>query len=293
MLFSELNYMLAWSSSGHVDLTSFSVASAVVNLIRFASKELVTKLAILGMVKKRYGLALDEFGGGGYSPDIKISSLKSRHHLTEDDIRILLWGLPKEVANEDLHLGNIPWGIGERVDKNGQVRHYMRSEPKTTAKEAHEASLDYIWNNILAAWSSMKAALETLDSDQTHLSKALQNLSRFNEGRHSLAKALHTVEDSYSPGHVRRKEGVGTILDVYRWDDANKKPRPPDWLGHDAYDDRKSNPVSRYFFDMAVRSTGRIIFCLLKDLDQDEKGFTKEFGTILDSSFHMGDLKQD
>jgi len=120
MLFAELHYTLAWSSSGHIDLTSFAVASAVINLIRFASKGLVRKLGVLGLVKRFYGLALDEFGTGGYSStDVKVSFLKSRGYLTEQNIQLLFWGLPKEVANEDLHAGNIP-KIGERLDKKGQ-----------------------------------------------------------------------------------------------------------------------------------------------------------------------------
>jgi len=52
-------------------------------------------------------------------------------------------------------------------------------------------------------------------------------------------------------------------------------------------DDREGNAVSRYFFDMAVRDTGRLISCLLKSLDQDQKHFERDFGTILDSSFHL------
>jgi hypothetical protein len=54
------------------------------------------------MVKKRYGLALDEFGQGpSYSVDVKISFLKVHPHPTGGDIEILFWGLPQEVVEED------------------------------------------------------------------------------------------------------------------------------------------------------------------------------------------------
>ena len=32
-----------------------------------------------------------------------------------------------------------------------------------------------------------------------------------------LAKALHTIEDSYAPGHTKRTSGTGIITDIYDW----------------------------------------------------------------------------
>ena len=58
-------------------------------------------------------------------------------------LRFLFRGLPGIVQRTDLHVGNIPWGVGEFLDSNGQVRHFMRST-RTTETEAYAASMGWI-----------------------------------------------------------------------------------------------------------------------------------------------------
>src|SRR5262249_2136946 len=87
-----------------------------------------------------------------------------------------------------------------------------------------------------------------------------------------LAKALHTIEDSYAPGHARRQSGTYLVEEIYYWPDV-VKPRPgalgqPAWPGHEALDD-PSHPMSREFQLQAKRATGDLIAAVLTNLEKD------------------------
>ena len=57
---------------------------------------------------------------------------------------------PAGCREEDLHRGNIP-KVGEWLEKDSQVRHYMRSYQNTTPLEAHKKSKEYIWDHLFWA----------------------------------------------------------------------------------------------------------------------------------------------
>ena len=172
------------------------------------------------------------------------------------------------VVAEDWHIGNIPT-VGSLFDPNGQVRHYMRSLPTTTPQQAHEASRKYIWHNLYLAWyfmhSGVTAEEETLWQQLTSLS--YQDFMTGGIGH--LAKALHTIEDSYAPGHVTREVGVDTMRCIHAWDDDNKTAHG-DWQGHAAYDDPWHNQLSAYFFYRCRDAAGELILTILENLDKDQ-----------------------
>ena len=73
----------------------------------------------------------------------------------EQSLVRLFSALPNWVQEEDIHRGNIP-KVGEWMQKDSQVRHYMRSYQKTTPLEAHQKSKEYIWDHLFWAWSGMR-----------------------------------------------------------------------------------------------------------------------------------------
>jgi hypothetical protein len=121
----------------------------------------------------------------------------------------------------------------------------MRSSASISSTDASKA---YIIEHLTGAWSKYREAVNHQDKWYDVLTTSS---TIFWEGNYELGKALHTIEDSYAPGHVTRKSGSGFIVQVNIWDDANKNPDPTrDWPGHEALDN-PNNEKSREFLHSA------------------------------------------
>ena len=153
------NLFLAWSWFGHGQLTEMALAFAISQFVN------LRKIFVLKRLKKfeaiQSAIEGDVFGRPGFPPTEKevnkyLEDLDKRAPTGEEESLVRLFSeLPGWVQEEDLHRGNIP-KVGEWLEKDSQVRHYMRSYRNTTPSEAHRKSKEYIWDHLFWAWSGMR-----------------------------------------------------------------------------------------------------------------------------------------
>jgi hypothetical protein len=93
--------------------------------------------------------------------------------------------LPGRVQKEDIHLGNIP-SIGESLERDSQVRHFMRSRADVTPKEAFEASTKYIRDNCIESWRAFRKAVQHEKSWTDFFSDS--TVGDFEQGKAMLAR---------------------------------------------------------------------------------------------------------
>jgi hypothetical protein len=174
---------------------------------------------------------------------------------------------------------------------SGQVRHFMRSSESISSEGAFRQSKAYISGNLTDAWSKFRQALDRQDnqsSDDVGPGHSLWVM--FMSGNDPLAKALHTIEDSYAPGHVTRASGLGCIQEVHIWDEDNKNANADTgWPGHHALDEPTA-AQSAEFYDMARSTAGDLILCVLANLDQDNDAFRQDLASKMDKYFYMAQL---
>jgi hypothetical protein len=293
MLLDPFAPLFAWSWTGHGALTSIGVAFAILKLITLGKSAVLAQLARLNTEVWRY----DDEGGPDTTREAEITKIVSdaTGSMPGDAAQVaaLFSDVPTRVQVEDIHYGNIPWGVGEALDSTGQVRHFMRSRPEVTSEQAYLASFAYIKENCITAWTRLKAALNpgTGWGDKVHDFFFVPNaVGDANQGKRFLAMTLHTVEDSFAPGHVRRILG-NIIEEVHIWDDENKNPHG-DWPGHEALDN-PDHPMSKPFFEVAKRATGDFICCILSNLDQNEFDFRTELDRVMFAYLARGSLAPD
>jgi hypothetical protein len=254
---------LAWSWTGHGALTGAAVTAAISQFVTLGKS----------LLEKRFVEIYKVWQG----PPGKTSA--------QDCLQEMMTVLPGIVQQEDIHPANIPV-IGEALNpKSGQVRHFMRSSASVSSLDAYNASKSYIIEHLTGAWSKYREAVYYQDKWYDVLTSSS---SIFWEGHYELGKSLHTIEDSYAPGHVTRKSGSGFIVQVNIWDDENKNPDPSrDWPGHEALDN-PNHEKSREFYAMAKETTASLIVCVLRNLDQDQAAFTKDLKDSVERYFHLG-----
>jgi hypothetical protein len=260
----NLPHLLAWTWTGHGQLTSYAVTAAIAQFFMLGKSFLENRFVEIEKVWK---------GVVGKT-------------IAKDCLQDMLDTLPGDVQREDIHPANFPyWHWGEKLNpSSGQVRHFMRSSIAVSSLDAFNQSKAYINGHLTGAWTKYREAVyhedKWYDLGQT-------SWGIFAEGNGELARALHTIEDSYAPGHVTRASPLGFIEEVHVWDDENKNPNPAnDWPGHHALDD-PSAPKSSEFFEMAKRTTADLIVCVLSNLDQDEATFRQDLGDRMGRYFYM------
>ncbi len=100
-----------------------------------------------------------------------------------------------------------------------------------------------------------------------------------------LAKALHTIKDSYAPGHTRRASGTGTITDIFYWPDTKEGDPRRGIPSHEELDN-PANAKSKEFYAPAQEATGAFTSCVLSNLDQHEQVYTKDCGDKMNRYLH-------
>jgi hypothetical protein len=274
--------LFAWSWDGHGRLTAMALAAAITQVARLGKSDLWKRL--LRLYTNYITQMREEWGGkqSGLYQDLGKDPEPTSAQV-EAALGTLLAGLPGKVQRADLHMGNIPWGVGEFLDSNGQVRHFMRSTPQTTEAVAYASSMGWIRNHLTHSWEKLKSALYT---DYGLFAVFSSNFGDFLDGLSALAEGLHTVEDSYAPGHVGRLPGLHSVITtIHYWDTEYKTPHG-DWPGHEALDN-PDNPISAPFFKSAVETTTELIVCILVNLDGDHTAFDAELGRQLGARFHL------
>jgi hypothetical protein len=261
--------LFAWSWAGHGQMTVGAIAIAITRLIPLGKVTVMKRLNEFGAL--RVGSDKNTFGStpskkSGERIEAVVKGVEHHSPTTmQQNLIHLFEDLPALVQEQDLHIGNIP-GIGEHLEKNAQVRHFMRSHETTTVHDAFLDSRAHIWKNLYYAWFYMRKGVY----DKPHWYDFFYDaaVSDFHKGIDYLAAALHTVEDSYAPGHVQRNSVSGVIEDIHYWDKDNKKPNAArDWPGHEALDDPMT-PQSRIFYQLGREASGSLMVTVLANLDQ-------------------------
>jgi hypothetical protein len=281
-----IDVLFAWNWVGHGQLTSMALGLAIAHFIPAASKLVLKRLKFIA--DWRSGINQSTFGRPDYPPSerevAKYVQEVEKGPISPSAATLIraFFDLPGSVQEQDIHRGNIP-SIGESLEKDSQVRHFMRSRPDVTPREAFDASVAYIRNNLYWSWLCMRKVIRHKESWTDFFYDA--SLSDFGDGEDYLAKALHTIEDSYAPGHAARRQGTGIILNVNIWNDANRKPDPSkSWPGHEALDDPDA-ALSRPFFLMARIAAADLIYVVLANLDKDQSVFLKNLDNTIFANF--------
>jgi hypothetical protein len=292
MLIDTLAPLFAWSWSGHGQLTSIAIAYAIAKLISASKSYVLKRIDNIYTDMKKDGAysgdGIDNFyfDEGGASAIQKEYPAAGSLSGEVTHASYALSTLPGIVQREDLHIGNIPWGIGEFLDSTGQVRHFMRSQPEISSWKAYIASREYIRFYTVQAWLKVRDALSitpgTDFSDKLHdFFFDARDIGLFQDGLAQLAKALHCLEDSYAPGHVDRIDGLNWIKEVHIWDDLNKNGDPSRAIPkHEEYDNPQ-HPKSQPFFQAAKEANGELIFCVLANFDRSEIDFRSDLDNLL------------
>ena len=268
-----LNLFLAWSWFAHGQLTQMALAYAISQFAALGKPFVLKRLRQFEAVQS--AIESDALGSPGFPPTEKevdkfLVELENHPPTTvENQVVRLFSALPSWVQEEDIHRGNIP-GIGESLEKDSQVRHYMRSYRSTTALEAHQKSRYYIWSHLYWAWCGMRKGVYHDAKWYDFIYDS--TMDDFDGGMKHLASALHTIEDSYSPGHTQRTSGVGTITDVYYWPDTMPNHKQLDEPGGE-------------YYNLAKQASGAFILCLLINLDQEESVYVADCGNKMNTYF--------
>jgi hypothetical protein len=310
-LFSPL---FAWSAHGHATLTSMAFAGALARLITHRDGYLFQQ------VRKHYS-ALVTYGVfspfvvvyhaagntacrtvtkvAGEAPpaeDVDGTLLRREmdanpvvHRAFDRNVAYLFEDLPGIVVNEDVHLGNLPGKAGEFFDANGQVRHFMRSRSDVTAWDAYKASYEHVAQALRGSWQDFKGALHDRSGFWGEIADIAGGVAGargllFRGGLDKLGSALHTLEDSFAPGHVGRGRD-GMIEDVHIWDAANRDANAAaQWEGHHAYDN-PSNARSSLFYAMARDNATEVVFTLLSTLNAEPEAYSCAMRNVLYGTF--------
>jgi hypothetical protein len=186
-----IDLLFAWSWDGHGRLTALALAAAISQLVRLGKSDLMKR--IYRLFQESIQDVAQEYGSptSHLYKDLDKAPVPSTDQ-SRSALNSLFSSLPGRVQTADIHLGNIPWGIGEFLDSNGQVRHFMRSTEKTSAIDAYANSMGWIRNHLTDARRQLENALY---KDYSFFTLS-GNIGDFYGGLGNLAEGLHTVEDS-------------------------------------------------------------------------------------------------
>jgi hypothetical protein len=290
-----------WSSHGHAELTSLGLAAAFADLVGFGYTYFFKQAAkyyswLYSYGQTSGGMAISDGANAGidqaftehYDPTLTSSDIDGTNTrrdvaaavpnspVANFDIAKLLVDLPAIVVNEDVHLGNIP-GHGETFEPGrSQVRHFMRSNESISSTEALYASREYMQDHLVKSWTSFAEALRDPHGFWENVGNLFADSQggrgfAFRDARKNLGAALHTIQDSYAPGHVERMFGTEIIVRVNIWDKDNQDADPSrNWDGHHAYDEPENKTAKPHYWSARL-ATAECIFTVLSNLGQSEE----------------------
>jgi hypothetical protein len=313
MLLDLFPPLFAWSAEGHAALTSLAFTGALARLITHKNGYLFQQIHRHYAALVTYGvyspfvvlyhaagkaacrlitehvdpnLKTADLDGSNFRRDMNANPVVRGHY--DREVAYLFEDLPEIVVDEDVHPGNIP-GIGEKLQHDSQVRHFMRSRPDVSPWKAYLDARTHVWAKMYDSWSDFKGALHERHGFWGELEDIAGGVVGargllFRSGLEKLGAALHTLEDSYAPGHVQRGDD-GVIEDVHIWDDENRnRDDSKKWEGHHAYDE-PDNPKSNRFYLMAQDGVAEVIFTVLSTLDGDDGAYRTAAASALNDVF--------
>jgi hypothetical protein len=141
MLGDIFGSLFAWSWTGHGALTGFAIAYAIGRLVSAGRTYILQRIDSVYNDMRKEGVYASKGGSGNvYFDPNEASQIQKEYSDDSGSIPAevthafyVFSSLPSTVQCEDLHAGNIPWGVGEVLDSTGQVRHFMRSRPEVSS----------------------------------------------------------------------------------------------------------------------------------------------------------------
>jgi hypothetical protein len=236
------------------------------------------------ITKEAVSVAVSLLAAGGALKHLQLEASRLKTYLA---------GLWLMNVCQDIDLGN---AVGKAADllkcsvelPGGQIAHFMRDHNQQPAT-AYQLSRSRIKHCSLEAWTFFKLAFpmapaegwkgkaQKIASVVAHVVVPVlgpaEGAANLNAQKH-LARALHCLQDSFSPAHTKRdKAPVPTapraftsmpIRNVYNWDKANKEPNTTTgWPGHDAYDKPTFTESKTYYLQPAIHASAELIACVI------------------------------
>jgi hypothetical protein len=190
----------------------------------------------------------------------------------------------------------------------GQVTHFMRDQGQDK-HVAYKLSFEQIWNTSCRAWALFKAAFPPPEQPPHHgvlgffekvydyspvglavhgIKDAVHEGEKLDAEWH-LGRALHTLQDSFSPAHTQRLfTEPWTILDIYEYSTTNRDPQPVfpghptmHWPGHTALDHPGTNPVSQRLRAEAERASTELVSAVLGNLFDSQGAVVSDLKSVL------------
>ena len=207
---------------------------------------------------------------------------------------------------QDVDEGNILGKCGIEVP-GGQVAHFMADDRQPKA-EAYDKAFARIWNETFESWHWFKKAFPEKKPEHHHggflgvlekvadynpvtlaykgVKEVVEEVENLNAQKH-LARALHCLQDSFSPAHTLRDAQSLVIKEIFAWDDYNKKEHENDkyygghWAGHGGMDKPEHNQLTRYLEYKAYEASRDLTVVVLSNLYSDQGHFVGAMRDIL------------
>lgn len=151
-----------------------------------------------------------------------------------------------------INLSTIDWDVQFRDIKDvytrghwkdeGQKHHFMRYEGQTEV-QAYDDGIAWIVQESVKAAEILKPRIacslqmgKTIRERSDWTVKEVTACMRTGEVEAVLGNALHALQDSFAPAHVRREEKSLTITRIFVYDSENKHPSKKGEPGHSELD---------------------------------------------------------
>ena len=207
---------------------------------------------------------------------------------------------------QDIDEGNILGKCGIEVP-GGQVAHFMADTGQPKA-EAYDKAFARIWKETFEAWEWFKRGFPENKPEHSPggFLGVLEKIAEYNpvtlaykgakevveeveiqNAQKHLARALHCLQDSFSPAHTFREPGSLVIQEIFPWDKYNKEEHEDDryygghWAGHAGMDKPEHNGLTRYLEYQAYEASRDLIVVVLSNLYADQGCFVGAMKDVL------------
>jgi hypothetical protein len=127
--------------------------------------------------------------------------------------------LPESVVAQDYSWANLTGYFFNHNPRGGQIPHFMKDEGQSDI-EAYQLSRDMILSDVTKTARMIRQLYIFL---QDHRGRNTLESFWQNHILDCLAPALHTLQDSFSPAHVRRlQQPPFTMLEIFPYNKENK-----------------------------------------------------------------------
>jgi hypothetical protein len=207
---------------------------------------------------------------------------------------------------QDIDEGNILGKCGIEVP-GGQVAHFMADTGQPKA-EAYDKAYARIRKETFEAWEWFRKGFPENKPQHHHggVLGVLEKVAEYNpvtlaykgvkevveeteilNAQKHMARALHTLQDSFSPAHTLRDVQSLVIQEIFPWDPYNKDEHDNDryygghWAGHAAMDKPEHSDLTKYLEYKAYEASRDLTVAVLSNLYTDRGYFVSALKDVL------------